>query len=266
VTPSHALAALVASVAAGGLLLSIVGRAQRPLRFLGIGVVLIPLTYLPNLVVRDQYPPFRTQVSLAALIALYAGLGALALWIALRDSLRPHLTATALKAAERIALGAATAVVAVSVVSAAKNVTTLIVQPQMTELRLFRAHVAALPDQPMGINFILTDRHLGMTTLEVFDEYGLPSTSRAWVVRPWAELVLREEGRLALDGPRPLFDIYSPDSSLLPNDRPVLDLRRELKRLRGTAAPGRIALTSPKRRYSQREFRPILRFQEARPI
>ena len=77
-TPTGWLAALVATVAAGGIVLWLVRRSARPLFFVVVGIVLIPLAYLPNLVVEESlpWPAYRTQASLSALIALYFGLGA----------------------------------------------------------------------------------------------------------------------------------------------------------------------------------------------
>ena len=54
-----------------------------------------PLTVLPNLVVEEtyQFEVYRTLVSLSALIALYFGLGALALWVMFREWLEGRVVA-----------------------------------------------------------------------------------------------------------------------------------------------------------------------------
>ena len=80
-TPSAWLAAFVATVAAGGIVLWLVRRSTRPWLYVVLGVVLIPLAYLPNLAVQESlpWPTYRTQAALSALIALYFCLGTLAI-------------------------------------------------------------------------------------------------------------------------------------------------------------------------------------------
>ena len=70
-TPSVWLAVLVGVVAVGGILLWLLYWSPRPLLYLGIGVSLVPLSYLPNLVVTENSATYRTQVALSSLIALY---------------------------------------------------------------------------------------------------------------------------------------------------------------------------------------------------
>src|SRR5919204_4673708 len=62
-TPSRWFAALVAVVAAGGMLLWLLRRGARPLLYAVVAVILVPLTYLPNLVVTESWAAYRTQVS-----------------------------------------------------------------------------------------------------------------------------------------------------------------------------------------------------------
>lgn len=230
-TPSKWLAVLVVVTAAGGMLLWLLTRGHRPLLYVAVGLGLVPLTYLPNLVVADTWPPYRTQVSLSGLIALYVSIGALGGWLVLRDWLRPHLSRAALKRAERAALAAAIAVVGVSTIAAAKNVITLVVDPQMTELRLLRSQVAAVPANPPRIAFVETDWYGGVTNQVVYDEFGFPSSARPWVLEPSVDLVLREEGRLTPSGPSPEIDPYAPYATTFPHTEPLVDLRG-LQRLR----------------------------------
>jgi len=224
-TPSRRLAVILALVAAGGILLWLLQRSSRPLLYVVIGVILIPLSYLPNLVVQDMWPPIRTQVAVSSLIALYVCLGVLGLWVTLRDYLRPRVSGRTLKAIEHTALALSVAFVGVSAFSAARSVTTLIVEPQMTELRLLRSQVAALPVDVPRVAFVLTDWNGGMTDLVVYDEFGLASSVRPWVLEPSVYLLLREEKRLAPPGLRPALDAYLPGSTVFPDGEPVIDLR-----------------------------------------
>ena len=87
-------------------------------------------------------------MSLSALIALYVCLGALGIWLTVRDWLATRISDQALIAAQRGALAMGVAFVGASAYVAARNVTTLVVEPQSTELRILRSQVAALPQAP----------------------------------------------------------------------------------------------------------------------
>ena len=79
-----------------------------------------------------QFEVYRTLVSLSALIALYFGLGALALWVMFREWLGGRVSGRALLVSERVATAAAIAFVATGVVLANRNVDTLIAEPQLS--------------------------------------------------------------------------------------------------------------------------------------
>ncbi len=225
-TPSRWFAALVATVASGGTLLWLLRRGARPLLYVAIALILIPLTYLPNLAVTENWAAYRTRVSLSSLIALYACLGALALWLTFRDWLEPRVSRRALLASERLAFAVSVAFVATSVLAAAKNVTTLFVEPHATEQRLLQSQVAALPDGVPRVVFVQTDWYGGMTEQVVYDEFGFPSSGYVWNLEPAVDLILREEGRLEdLNGPRPTVDVYGSGSTTFPQGEPVIDLR-----------------------------------------
>lgn len=230
-TPSPWLAALVATVATGGILLLLRGRGIRPLLYLVIAAGLIPLSYLPNLLVAESLLRFRTQVAISALVALYACLGAVGIWLTVREWLRPRVSNRALIAAERLALTISVTLVAASAFLAARNVTTLIVEPQIMELRMIRSQVAALPPGVPRVAFVETGYYQGMTRLVVSDEFGIASSVLPWSLEPSVLLVLREEGRLAPDGPRPVVDILPWYTTTFLKTEPVVDLRG-LQRLR----------------------------------
>lgn len=230
-TPSPWLASLVATIAAGGVLLLLRRRAARPLLYAGIAAVLIPLSFLPNLVVAENSPTYRTEVSISSLIALYVCLGAIGIWLNVRDWLRRRVSDHALVAAERLALATSVAFVATSAFLAAKNVTTLFVEPQSTELRIVRGQVAALPTGVERVAFVQPGYYQGMTQLVISDEFGVPSSAQPWTPEPFVLLILREEGRLAPDTPHPIVDVLPSDTTTFPKNEPVVDVRG-LERLR----------------------------------
>src|SRR6185503_12512458 len=155
--PTPWFAALVATVAATGILLRLLERGARPALYAIVALVLIPLTYLPNLVVTESWAAYRTQVALSSLIALYFCFGAITLWVTFRDWLRLHASRRGLLASDQLALAFSVVFVGVSVLAAARNVLTLFVEPHITEQRMLRSQVAALPDGVNRVAFVLTD-------------------------------------------------------------------------------------------------------------
>jgi hypothetical protein len=224
-TPSRLLAIVVAAVSICGIGLLLKRQCASPLLYLGAAVFLVPLSYLPNLVVEENLATFRTRVSLSSLLALYLGIGAIGIWLTARDWLRPRLSETRLLAVGGVGLAAAVSFVAASAYFAARNVTTLFAEPQMTELRLLRSKVAALPPGVSRLAFVGAGYYEGMTDLVLYDEYGLPSSSHIFEEAPSVFLVLQEEGRLTPNEPKPIVDILPWDTTTLPKDEPVVDVR-----------------------------------------
>jgi hypothetical protein len=230
-TPSPFLAALVGTVATGGITLWLLRRGSRPVPYLLIGLALVPLSFLPNLVVNENNSyVFRTGIALTSLIALYACLGILGLWLLFRDWLQPRVRERTLVAAKRVALGTSVAAVAVIAFVASRNVTTLVVDPQSTELRIIRSHVAALPAGLSRVGFVQIGANQGITNW-YSDEIGIASSARPWTLEPAVLLILREEGRLNLNAP-PAVDTYLWSTTTFPKGEPLIDLREELERLR----------------------------------
>jgi hypothetical protein len=223
-TPSAWLAAPVATIAIGGILLLLRHQGVRSLPYVVMAALLIPLSFLPNLVVAENSPTYRVQVSLTSLIALYFCLGALGVWLTLRDWLRPRVSGRTLIAANGLAVTTAVAFVAASAFVAGKNVTSLFVVPQSTELRMIRGQVALLPDGIQRLAFVQTGNDQGMSKFVSVDEFGVPSSARPWSLQPSVLLILREEGRLP-HGARPTVDALPPWTSTYPKSEPVLDVR-----------------------------------------
>src|SRR5262249_49298756 len=73
--PQWWLAAAVATVAAAGILLLHIRRRSEALGFLGLAAVFVPLAYLPNLVIAEEWASYRSLGALSALLAVYLWLG-----------------------------------------------------------------------------------------------------------------------------------------------------------------------------------------------
>src|SRR6266480_6957411 len=105
-----------------------------------------------------------------------------------------------------------------------------VVDPQSTELRIIRSHVAALPPGVSRVGFVQIGWNQGITNW-YSDEIGIPSSARPWTLEPAVLLILREEGRLNPVAP-PAVDTYSWYTTTFPKGEPVIDLRQELQSLR----------------------------------
>ncbi len=218
------LAVLVAAVAAGGILLWLVRRARRPVLFIALALILIPLADLPILVVEETFDwqIVRTQVSLSALIALYFGLGALALWLTFREWLEGRVSRRALLASERVAAAVAIAFVATGAVVASRNVDTLIGEPQLRELRLLRGQVATLSDPVQNVTVVLSGPDELQPNTQRYDAFGVPATVHWQFAVPLVLLILREQGRLRV--PHPVIETLNWDASSFPEDASVVNL------------------------------------------
>ena len=230
-TRSPWLVVIVTTVTVVGMSLLLRREAMRPLVFAGKAVALIPHSFLSSLAAAENSPTYRVLVAHSSMIALYLCLGGLGIWLTARDWLRPRVSAEALRAGERLAVAVGLAFVATGAFIAAKNVTTLFVVPQRTELGMLRSQVAALPTGVRRVAFVQTGTDQGMVRFVTVDEFGIPSTSRDWTPEPALLLVLREEGRLTRDGPHPVVDLLPPWTTTFPRNEPVVDLRG-LSRLR----------------------------------
>jgi hypothetical protein len=230
-TPSPWFSGLVAIVALGGILALLLRERLSILLYGGIALLLVPLSFLPSLVVAENSPGYRVQAAMTALIALYFAVGAYGLWLALRDSLRPRLSGREMAGLGVLAMTAAVAFVGFSAYSANRNVTTLIVVPQSTELRLVRSQLARVPAGTQRLAFVETGNDQSMAPFTSVDEFGVPSSARPWVPRPFALLILHEQGKLSVDQPEPIVDVLPPTTKTYPKNEPVIDVR-ELRALR----------------------------------
>jgi hypothetical protein len=73
--PTTSLAVAIAVVAAAGILLLHSDKGWRALAFLGLAAGLVPLSYLPNLAVAEEFASYRSIGALSTLLMLYAWLG-----------------------------------------------------------------------------------------------------------------------------------------------------------------------------------------------
>ncbi len=224
-TPSPWFSGLVALVAISGILILLFREGVSVPLYGGIALLLVPLSFFPTLVLAENSRGYRVQAAMTALIALYFAVGAYGLWLAIRGWLRPHLKGREVAALEIFAIAVAVAFVGFSAYSANRNVTTLIVVPQSTELRLVRAQLARLPAGTERLAFVETGNDQSMASFTSADEFGVPSSARPWVPRPFALLILHEQGKLSVNQPEPIVDVLPPTTTTYPKNEPVIDVR-----------------------------------------
>jgi hypothetical protein len=147
------------------------------------------------------------------------------LWLAIREWVRPLQSGREAALLNVLVIAGAVAFVGISAFSANRNVTTLIVVPQSTELRLVRAQLARLPAGTQRLAFVETGNDQSMASFTSADEFGVPSSARPWVPRPFALLILHEQGKLSVNQPEPLVDVLPPTTTTYPKNEPVIDVR-----------------------------------------
>jgi hypothetical protein len=86
VIPTASSAVAIVVVAVVGILFLHAESGRRALGFLGLAAALVPLSYLPNLVIAENFASYRSTAALAALLTLYLWLG---LWGIARALMSP---------------------------------------------------------------------------------------------------------------------------------------------------------------------------------
>lgn len=181
-----------------------------------VALALLPLCYVPNLVVAENRSSFRTMPALAVIVLAYY-------LIVLRGQFgrtRQRLY--------RVILGT---LVAVGLVSAATTPMRLVARPQVRELAAVRSALAGLSEQHRTIGVIPADFRASMAPFVMYEEFGYPSTSEPFSTR--TTYVVLREFHPQLD--TAAFRVFNADSTTQPLDT-IIDWGREL---RAAAAGGR---------------------------
>lgn len=213
--PSTDFAILAAIFLVVGLVLCFAGSWKQRGASLGIALVLIPLSYLPNLAAMDTYGPHRTQVALTPLLAFYFVL-------ALRGYL-DALPSFSRHSREPLLLCVVGGWAIVSAFSARHNVVKYMTEPQAIEYRLVKSQLRKIEPADGGtIYFIpaaLSDR---LTEFFCYDEFGTPSSFKVWAREGMVKCGLREIGR---DATVNVVSITPEELPQLPAPARVVDMR-----------------------------------------
>jgi len=176
------VAVTVGILITGGLLHYFRGATKERALLLALAACIIPLSYLPNLVVAENWSSYRTQFALTSVIAVYSFLAVQGYSARLSFLVTPRaLTA---------GLGLAAAI---GILLAAYNVTVYFAVPQRQELQLMRQELArANLAQERGIYFIRPTWRDSFAPAVRYDEFGFPSSVQPWVPRAAIYVLLRE--------------------------------------------------------------------------
>jgi hypothetical protein len=179
IAPRVWVASLLIIFVISGLWLYFHGTPTTRLARMALAAILLPLSYLPNLLVAENWSSYRTQVAMTGLILLYTAM-ALVGW--LRRLRWQRLLPVCSVVAVITCAGLAT-----------RNLLIEFVLPQTLEYRIV-AHALRETNLEGATHFyFVTARRSGDTLAPIvrYDEFGFPSSSAFWVPRAMAWLILQ---------------------------------------------------------------------------
>jgi hypothetical protein len=154
---------------------------------LGVATILVPLTYLPNLVVAESRASYRTLVALSALFVFYVFLALLGYGRA--------FTALSEQSRQRMLFCVLVSWAALSGFVASHNLIGYFVEPQVTEYHLLKGQLRKIDLATVQTIYVIRSRwDDGLTSFMCYDEFGLPSSCEAWVPGPMVKCAIREIG------------------------------------------------------------------------
>jgi hypothetical protein len=179
--------------------------------------LLLPLSYLPNLVVAENWSSYRSQLALTSLIVVYVFFS---VWGYKRLSRSPF-------SGQRLTIGLGAAAL-MSCVLAAYNVMTYFTVPQARELAWIRAQLAQT-DLSQIQNIYVVGAKLGDSLAPAlrYDEFGLPSSAQSWC--PWSMVHLSLQD-IKVEQMNKAIETTPADGPIKPpSDALVIDMRRLLE-------------------------------------
>jgi hypothetical protein len=180
--PSYKLAGGVFLWTIGGLALLLRGTAREKVTKSICLLALLPLSYLPNLLVAENWASYRTLGVLTSLVALYVFAALSGYEQLLRRFVAVRLCS--------IVLGV---VALCSAILAARQVSIYFAIPQHQELEFMRRGLAQTDLSRVRSIYVIGSRGNDLLAPAVrYDEFGFPSSAAFWVPKPAVYLLLRE--------------------------------------------------------------------------
>jgi hypothetical protein len=194
--PSTKIAFVVAVFTAGGLAVFVSGtRRVRVLRLV-LAVVLVPLAFLPNLIVAESDENYRTQVALTSLICLYVVLAAIGcgriIWPRLLLALDTTQQAALRQAAPRHALGALVLATATFGLVATYVVTADFALPNALDYTVLKGVLSRIPLDEIEHLYVRQSCVLDTASPVQHFEFGIPSSAISWAIGPMTKLALQD--------------------------------------------------------------------------
>jgi hypothetical protein len=184
---SERLAITVSIFIVFGLFFYFGGSLRYRLAMLGMALMLIPLAYLPNLVVLENWASYRTQVALTALFVFYA-------FLALNGYLQ-LLRKVPTQYRQGILLGVIACWAVFSGFAATRHLVRYFVEPQSAEYHLLKGQLKKIDLAAVQTIYVIRSNwNDGLTAFICYDEFGLPSSCEAWVPSPMVKCAIREIG------------------------------------------------------------------------
>ncbi|MDI3262615.1 MAG: hypothetical protein QJR11_07385 [Fulvimonas sp.] len=146
-----------------------------------LAILLIPLSYLPNLIVNENWASYRTQIALTSLFTLYAGLALLGWLHFMRlKKLLPWIVSI---------------LITICGLNAYNNVSQTIAIPQSKEYEVVKKYIYShMTDlySAQKIYLIPSSGDNSLSHITRYDEFGLPSSAQSWVPQYMAWFILHE--------------------------------------------------------------------------
>jgi hypothetical protein len=225
--PKSSIAVVVAIFSMVGLFLFLRGKLIERLGKLLIALMLLPLSYLPNLVVAEDWASYRTQAALTGLIALYLGLailGFLFLFFRFQAEFFKNRQGVFGLSQSVLVTVALLIVVVFGGFVAQRNVSRYVVLPQEVELSYLinQLNSPALLTAK-SIYVIPCSWSDSISPVVRYDEFGLASCSNSWTPGAMVYLLLRQY--FPAQAGLPITVASSPDTIQPPAGSLVLDMR-----------------------------------------
>ena len=170
INPSIWLAVVAGFVLAIGLWFYLFGFGKIKFIWFLIMLLLIPLTYLLNLVITENWASYRTQVALTSLLTLYMFFAVRGLWQVIP---LPKW----IEVKNILVIG----IPIITELWATYNVTAGFVIPQYTELTMVQSQILQNPLADTKIIYLIPAHWQdSMAPVTRYDEFGLPSTFASW--------------------------------------------------------------------------------------
>jgi hypothetical protein len=176
-------------------------------------LALIPLTYLPNLLVQENWVSYRTQIALTTLVVIYEVMAVVG-WLSL-FRLKKYIPVVILMA------------VIICGWQAHRHVVTEFAKPQVRELMAVDYYLRKIQcTNAQSVYLVPSTWMSSFAPLVRYDEFGLPSSAQPWSLQGMAWLILKKQHNPLANQ---LLDARIGHLSQVPPDACIIDFGRALE-------------------------------------